>query len=143
VFGGRLATPVLIDGEVYPSRRITEASLWITLDQLLLNHRRHFPSPYIGAGERDELNLDQHPALASCLRVILPETGFHPGSGRGSRIRRLEHAATDLIFLDRDKQRPEIAFAEAFVALALDELEKDWADQVGRENLQQNLASTN
>src|SRR6516164_4005486 len=66
-------------------------------------------------------------------------SGSSSASGRGSRIRRLEHAAANLIFFDRDKQRPEIAFAKTFIALALDELEKDWADQIGREDLQQNL----
>src|SRR6516164_9400784 len=69
-------------------------------------------------------------------------SGSSSASGRGSRIRRLEHAAADLIFLDRDKQRAEIAFAKTFIALALDELEKDWADKIGREDLEQNLGQT-
>src|SRR5688572_26422515 len=46
-------------------------------------------------------------------------------------------AAIDLILLDTLEQRLEIPFAEAFVALALDQLEEDRADDVLREDLQQ------
>src|SRR5439155_16562382 len=48
-----------------------------------------------------------------------------------------ENAAAHLIELNALEQRLEIAFAEALVALALDDLEKDRADHVLRENLQQ------
>jgi hypothetical protein len=48
-----------------------------------------------------------------------------------------QHATLDLIPLDRFKQRLEIAFAEALIALALDDLEEHRADAVLGENLQQ------
>ena len=51
----------------------------------------------------------------------------------------LQHAAPDLVFLDRFEQRLEIAFAKTVVALALDELEEDRPDRIGREDLQQHL----
>src|SRR5882757_4737598 len=50
-----------------------------------------------------------------------------------------QHAAPDLILLDRFEQRLEIALAETVVALALDELEEDRPDGVGRKDLQQHL----
>jgi ABC-type arginine/histidine transport system permease subunit len=50
---------------------------------------------------------------------------------------RLQHAPPDLVQLDRLEQRPEIALAEALVALALDDLEEDRADLVLGEYLQQ------
>src|SRR5215470_18016730 len=74
------------------------------------------------------------------------------GDGCGLRSRRrtrrwlrcvivlhLQHAAADLVFLDRFEQRLEIALAESVIALALDELEEDRPDRVGRENLQQHF----
>src|SRR5260370_25578093 len=51
----------------------------------------------------------------------------------------LQHAAADLVFLDRFEQRLEIALAETVVALALDEFEKDRPDRVRRKNLQQHF----
>ena len=48
-----------------------------------------------------------------------------------------EDAAADLVALDRFEQRAEIAFAEALVALALDDLEEDRADHRLGEDLQQ------
>src|SRR5207342_3107499 len=48
-----------------------------------------------------------------------------------------EHAAAHLVALDALEQRLEIAFAEALVALALDDLEEDRADRVLGEYLQQ------
>jgi hypothetical protein len=53
------------------------------------------------------------------------------------RVVDLQHAAADLVFLDRFEQRLEVAFAKTVVALALDELEEDRPDRVGGENLQQ------
>src|SRR3954462_4938446 len=50
-----------------------------------------------------------------------------------------QHAAPDLILLDRFEQRLEIALAESIVALALDEFEEDRPDRVRRENLQQHF----
>ena len=44
---------------------------------------------------------------------------------------RLQHPTADLVALDRFEQGLEIAFAEALVALALDELEKYRAQRVG------------
>src|SRR5690606_16987396 len=49
----------------------------------------------------------------------------------------LQHAAADLVEFDALEQRLEIAFAEAFVALALDDLEEDRANHVLGEYLQQ------
>src|SRR5512146_1304340 len=48
-----------------------------------------------------------------------------------------EDAAADLVELDRLEQGLEVALAEAFVALALDQLEEDRADHVLGEDLQQ------
>src|SRR5690606_19733398 len=48
-----------------------------------------------------------------------------------------EHAAAHLVALDALEQRLEVAFAEALVALALDDLEEDRADRVLGEDLQQ------
>src|ERR1700744_1100903 len=47
-----------------------------------------------------------------------------------------EHAALHLFALDRFEQRLEIAFAEAEIALALDDLEEDRTEHVLREDLQ-------
>src|SRR6185437_8608124 len=49
----------------------------------------------------------------------------------------LQHAAPDLVELDRLEQGAEIALAEALVAAALDDLEKDRADHRLGEYLQQ------
>src|SRR5665213_1482604 len=64
---------------------------------------------------------------------------------RRSSLRRVvdfQHAAADLVFLDRFEQRLEIALAKAVVALALDKLEEDRSDRVGGEDLQQHLGVT-
>jgi len=58
--------------------------------------------------------------------------------GRPSSFR-LEHAAADLVELDRIEQGLEIAFAEALIALALDDLEEDRADDGAGEDLQQQI----
>src|SRR5687767_14164851 len=50
---------------------------------------------------------------------------------------RSNHAATHLVELDTLEQGLEIAFAEAFVALALDDLEEDRADDVLGKDLEQ------
>src|SRR5690606_23527934 len=49
----------------------------------------------------------------------------------------LEYAAADLVALDAFEQCGEVAFAEALVALALDDLEEDRTDAVLGEDLQQ------
>src|SRR3546814_8638669 len=49
----------------------------------------------------------------------------------------LQHAALHLVALDAFEQGLEVAFAEAFVALALDDLEEDRAERVLGEDLQQ------
>ena len=59
--------------------------------------------------------------------------------GSGALRCRFQHAAAELVFLDGDEQRPEIALAETLVALALDELEEDRPDRIRREYLQQHL----
>src|SRR5687767_98516 len=52
-----------------------------------------------------------------------------------------DHPAADLVELDRFEQGLEIALAEAFVALALDNLEENRADDVlGKDLQQQSLA---
>src|SRR3546814_12086927 len=49
----------------------------------------------------------------------------------------LQRAAADLVEFHRLEERGEIAFAEAFVLLALDEFEEDRADHRLAENLEQ------
>src|SRR3954466_10171324 len=53
----------------------------------------------------------------------------------------LKDAAAHLVELDAFEQRLEVPFAEALVALALDDLEKDRADHVLREDLQEQALS--
>src|SRR5688500_4094391 len=50
---------------------------------------------------------------------------------------RVDHPPADLVELDRFEQRLEIAFAKAFAALALDDLEEDRADHIIGADLQQ------
>src|SRR5690348_5122808 len=59
--------------------------------------------------------------------------------GEGSKVDSplLQHPASHLVALDRFEQGLEVAFAETFVALALDDLEEDRADAVLGEDLQQ------
>src|SRR5262245_3746623 len=52
---------------------------------------------------------------------------------------RRDHTAAQLILFYRFKQRTEVALAKAFIALPLDELEEDRADDGAREDLQQHL----
>ena len=52
-------------------------------------------------------------------------------------MRRSNHPAPHLVELDAFEQRLEIAFPEAFIALALNDLEEDRADDVLGEDLQQ------
>src|SRR5690606_2488890 len=47
----------------------------------------------------------------------------------------LQHPALHLVALDALEQRLEIAFAEALVALALDDLEEDRPERIGGEDL--------
>src|SRR5258706_7122567 len=54
--------------------------------------------------------------------------------------RAFQDAAAHLVELDRFEQRLEVAFAEALVAFALDELEEDRPELVLAEDLQQQLA---
>src|SRR5262250_182942 len=51
-----------------------------------------------------------------------------------------QHAAADLVELDRFEEGAEVAFAETLVALALDDLEEDRADDGLGEDLQQQAA---
>src|SRR5215471_13820019 len=53
----------------------------------------------------------------------------------------LQHAAADLVELDRFEQRAEIALAEALVAAALDDLEENRPDYRLGEDLQQKPAA--
>src|SRR5439155_12774857 len=87
-----------------------------------------------------------HPRLSSeCLsRTWMP--GTRPGMTwwlaaelRCVIVPDLQHAAANLILLDRFEQRLEIALAESIVALALDEFEEDRPDRIGRKDLQQHF----
>ena len=48
-----------------------------------------------------------------------------------------EKPALHLVALDAFEQRLEVAFAETFIALALDDFEEDRPDRIGSEDLQQ------
>src|SRR6266849_10911166 len=61
-------------------------------------------------------------------------------SGRRLLVR-VEHAAPDLVELDRFEEGTEIALAETLVALALDDLEEDRPDHRRGEDLQQQPGS--
>src|SRR5439155_2203242 len=52
---------------------------------------------------------------------------------------RLQDAAADLVFLDTLEQGAEVALAETFIALALDELEEDRPDYGSGETLEQHF----
>src|SRR3954469_10858209 len=56
---------------------------------------------------------------------------------KASVMRKLDDPTAHLVQLDALEQCLEIAFAEALVALALDDLEEDRADHILREDLQQ------
>ena len=58
---------------------------------------------------------------------------------RLSRRSTFQHAAAHLVQLDALKQRLEVAFPKALVALALNELEEDRTQLVFTEDLQQQL----
>src|SRR5258708_19697806 len=60
-----------------------------------------------------------------------------PRNGGAEWGRASEHAGALLIELDGFEQRLKIPFAEALVALALNDLEEDRADRILAENLQQ------
>src|ERR1700761_7671262 len=51
----------------------------------------------------------------------------------------LHYTAANLVQLDRLEQRLEVAFAEALIALALNDLEEDRANLVFGEDLQQQI----
>src|SRR5919206_4834547 len=72
-------------------------------------------------------------------RLRSPPTRGARRSPRG-KPRRSNHAPRDLVGLDRLEQRAEIALAEALVALALDDLEEDRADDGFGEDLQEQAA---
>src|SRR5580700_10897369 len=65
-----------------------------------------------------------------------PRTGMPIDFATPLRLRR-QHAAADLVLLQRLEQGLEVPLAEALVALALDDLEEDGTNQVLSENLQQ------
>src|SRR5579859_6675152 len=54
-----------------------------------------------------------------------------------------DHATANLVEFDRLIERLEVAVAEAFIALALDDLEKDRAEGVLREDLEQDALVAN
>src|SRR5215470_16523410 len=87
-------------------------------------------------------SLDAAPRLATiasrCNASIREESAT--GGLRESRLTLLlEYATPNLVQLDRFEERPEIAFAEALIALALDDLEEDRPDDCRGEDLQQHL----
>ena len=96
------------------------------------------------AGDTSARRARKKPSLL-ISRSYVPAAGRHaPGArpcprlaGARSRRFRSQHSAAHLIQLDRFEQRLEVAFAEAVVALALDDLEEDRPDDVLREDLQQ------
>src|SRR5206468_1494624 len=64
-------------------------------------------------------------------------------SHRAARMpscRRFQHAAAHLVELHRFEERPEVTFAEALIAFALDDLEEDRPDHGLREDLQEEPA---
>src|SRR5690606_12792547 len=69
-------------------------------------------------------------------RTLIP-TLLPGGEGLRNAHDASEHAALHLVALDALEQGLEVALAEAFVALALDDLEEDRADRVLGEDLQQ------
>src|SRR3546814_6509952 len=82
------------------------------------------------AAKADALRAAPHPALRAAFSREL-EKRYREGAPA------LQHAALDLVALDGLEQGLEVAFAEAFVALALDDLEEDRAERVRGEDLQQ------
>ena len=98
------------------------------------------------------LSFEESARLNAKLVLLLANQGGRPGGdprgaqGRAGGLRKRRHpstpllcalllsrihlddAAAYLVFLDAFEQGAEIAFAEAFVALALDELEEDRSD---------------
>src|SRR3954452_24472734 len=58
-------------------------------------------------------------------------------AGSGMLFGRGQDAPADLVELDRFEQGLEIAFAEALIALALDDLEEDRSDHVLGEDLEE------
>src|SRR5690606_13245702 len=67
--------------------------------------------------------LAQRPSCFCPIRV-------HLCSSVAGKAVALQHAALHLVALDALKQRLEVAFTETFVALALDDLEKDRAKRI-------------
>src|SRR3546814_7794264 len=72
------------------------------------------------AAKAAALRAAPHPALRATFSRER-EKGYREGAPA------LQHAALDLVALDALEQGLEVAFAEAFVALALDDLEEDRA----------------
>src|SRR3546814_13910473 len=82
------------------------------------------------AAKAAALRAAPHPALRATFSRER-EKGYREGAPA------LQHAALDLVALDALEQGLEVAFAEAFVALALDDLEEARAERVRGEDLQQ------
>src|SRR5579864_6901398 len=70
-------------------------------------------------------------SISATCPICSPDAAMRQAAGF------LDHAAADLVLLDGFEQRAEVALAETLVALALDDLEEDRADDVLREDLQQ------
>src|SRR3954462_1239597 len=76
------------------------------------------------------------------MRAQAPHLSGRRRSDRSCRrSMRRDDAALYLVELDRFEQCFEIAFAEALIALALDDLEEDRADHIHGEDLKQQALS--
>src|SRR5690348_1022271 len=106
---------------------------YTTLFRSFLQHLRHASARHADGARECFAGMDL--AVGKTAKESEAERGEHgavsaidvTGSWRGAGSA-LEHAPADLILLDRFEQRAEIAFAETFVSLALDDLEKNRAD---------------
>src|SRR5689334_19265421 len=95
------------------------SSRWAVADEpCAMPGRRTLPCP---ARARSCLQAGRHApdAMPDPRRAVAGSTSSSGG------LFFTKHAALDLVFLDRFEQGLEIALAETFVALALDDLEKD------------------
>src|SRR6185312_5626948 len=98
-------------------------------------HPRTRSSRWARGGDRDARRAQRNRRGRSPARKRLPANPHAPGarcglrrgeirSSCGSCFGLLQHAPANLVRLDAFEQGPEIALAEAFIALALDEFEE-------------------
>src|SRR5947209_12846368 len=77
------------------------------------------------------------PVSPGSVRKDAPSPNFAQRAANSARCLAGQHAAADLVPFDRFEKGAEIALAEPLIALALDDLEKDRADDGVGEDLQQ------